>query len=257
MNHIYLDIETIPDMRPGARDEQIKHAAENIRVPNGATKESLAADLGITDKDEIKFTPRASLDARWITEVGPSQAEPEGDALWRKTALDGAKGQICCIGAASGDGPPLAFTGEEADVLRQFFQWFEKTYPHNAGVLRPPLVGHNVIAFDLRFLLQRSIILGIKPPIWLPFDARPWDTDRVYDTMTQWAGHGGKISLDNLAAALGIPGKNGIDGSMIYDMWAEGRIDEIAEYCIADVRITREIHRRMTFMTEVEMEAVA
>lgn len=255
--HIYLDIETLPDMRPGARDEYIKAAAENVRVPAGATKESLAADLGITDKDEIKFTPRASLDARWIAEIGPSRAEPEGDAAWRKTALDGARGQILCIGAAVDDREPVAFFGDEDVLLASFYGWLGSAYPLNAGVLRPTLVGHNIVGFDLRFILHRSIINGIKPPMWLPFDARPWDTDRVYDTMTQWAGHGGRISLDNLAAALSLPGKGEVDGSMVYDLWAAGRVDEVLEYCKEDVRITRAVHRRMTFCHEpAELELI-
>lgn len=249
MSIITLDIETLPDLRPGARDEYIRAAAENIRVPASATKESLAADLGITDKEKIKFTPRASLDALWIAKIGPSRAEPEGDAAWRKTSFNGARGRVLCIGAAAGDEEPVVFHGDEDHTLHRFYQWLSDAYRLNAGTLRPTLVGHNIIGFDLRFLLHRSIINGIQPPMWMPFDARPWDVDRVYDTMTQWAGAGNRISLDNLAQALGLAGKQGIDGSMVYDMWAEGRIDEIAEYCKDDVRITRDIYRRMTFAT--------
>lgn len=102
-----IDIETLPDLRPGAREQYIEAARENVKIPTGATKETLAADLGITDKDEIKFTPRASLDARWIAQVGPTQAEPAGDAEWRQTSFSGLTGQLLMIGIAIEDEAPF------------------------------------------------------------------------------------------------------------------------------------------------------
>ncbi|MNT91954.1 putative 3'-5' exonuclease related to the exonuclease domain of PolB [compost metagenome] len=65
--------------------------------------------------------------------------------------------------------------------------------------------------------------------------------------MTQWAGHGNRISLDNLCTALGLPGKGEIDGSQVYDYWKAGRIAELIAYCADDVHKAREVHRRMTF----------
>ena len=51
--------------------------------------------------------------------------------------------------------------------------------------------------------------------------------------------------------ALGIPGKDGMDGSMVCDAFLQGRIAEIAEYCKGDVERTRQIYKRMTFFPEV------
>jgi len=247
MHSIYIDIETLPDLREGAREQYIEAARGNVKAPSGSTKESLAADLGITDKSDIKFATRASLEARWVEEVGPSRAEPEGDAQWRKTAFDGARGQICCIGIAVEDGPVEVFHGDERDLLTRFHAYLGDAWRENSGHLRPVIVGHNIVNFDIRFIYHRSIILGIRPPIWFPANARPWD-DGVYDTMTQWAGHGNRISLDDLAKALGIEGKDGMDGSMVYDMWAAGKMNEIADYCKSDVEITRRIFKRMNFL---------
>src|SRR5574337_886391 len=113
---------------------------------------------------------------------------------------------------------------------------------------RPCIVGHNHAGFDLRFIWQRAVILGVKPPIWWPHNARPWDTDVVFDTMVQWAGTGNRISMDNLCAALGLPGKSeGMDGSMVWDAVKDGRISEVADYCKGDVERTRAIYKRMTF----------
>lgn len=63
MTTITIDIETLPDLTPGVREEFIEAARENIKVPSGATKDTLAADLGIFDKEIIKAMSRADLDA--------------------------------------------------------------------------------------------------------------------------------------------------------------------------------------------------
>ncbi len=99
-------------------------------------------------------------------------------------------------------------------------------------------------------------MLGIKPPSIIPFHARPWD-DAVFDTMTKWAGAKGSIKLDDLCKALGIAGKDGMDGSMVWDEVREGRIAKVATYCGNDVRMTRAAHRRMTFAEPVTETAQA
>nr|MDQ3818831.1 hypothetical protein [Acidobacteriota bacterium] len=46
---------------------------------------------------------------------------------------------------------------------------------------------------------------------------------------------------------LGITKMEGLDGSHIYDCFCEGCHQEIADYCLRDVEITREIYYRLTF----------
>ena len=59
-----------------------------------------------------------------------------------------------------------------------------------------------------------------------------------------FAGGRDTVSMDNLCDILGIPGKDGFDGSMVAEAWANGEHAKIAEYCADDVRRTREIHKR-------------
>lgn len=108
----------------------------------------------------------------------------------------------------------------------------------------PIFIGHNVVNFDIRFIWQRAIVLGIKMPGWFPRDPKPWGHD-VFDTMTAFAGQRGTVGLDKLCIALGLEGKGDIDGSMVGDLWAAGEYDRIAEYCKADVERTRAVHRKM------------
>lgn len=224
--HIYLDIETIPSQHP----EALQLIAAGIKPPASYKKADTIA------KWEAEEKPAAVLEA------------------YLKTSFDGAMGHIACASIAVDDDEPQMIVradwksrGAEVAVLRGLF---DRIIDATAAEHRPTFVGHNIIDFDLRFIFQRAIVLGIKPPRCIPFNARPWD-DTVFDTMTAWAGRD-RVSMDNLCRALGIPGKsNGIDGSKVWQYVQDGRIGEVAEYCAADVERTRAIHRRMTFARAV------
>jgi DNA polymerase III epsilon subunit-like protein len=107
-------------------------------------------------------------------------------------------------------------------------------------------IGHNLINFDLPFIRKRAVINGIKPPAWFPVNPRP-NSEFVYDTMIEWAGWNGRISLDRLGRALQVGDKGNFDGSMVYDAVLVGDIKRVADYCVDDVDLTRAIYKRMTF----------
>jgi hypothetical protein len=182
----------------------------------------------------------------WNIEKKPAAVEE----AWRKTSFDGAYGHICVIGMAFDDEPPISlwypdWHGREADLLKEFFNMIDVRLAEHPNV-RPTFIGHYVTEFDLRFLFQRAVMLGVKPSYHIPFDARPWD-DGVYDTMTRWAGLKGTVKLDKLAKAMGVGSKGDLDGSKVWDYVDAGRIAEVAEYCKNDVAMTRAIYKRMTF----------
>ena len=104
-------------------------------------------------------------------------------------------------------------------------------------------VGHYINGFDLRFILCRAVVLGVKIPRCIPRDPKPWG-NACFDTMTAWAGQRGTISMDNLSRALGIEGKGDFDGSMVAEAWANGEHAKIEEYCRHDVQVVRDIHRK-------------
>jgi hypothetical protein len=137
----------------------------------------------------------------------------------------------------------------EASLLADFAEALsEKIAPSNERSIC--VVGHNVAQFDLRFLMQRSIVDGIRPHpvIAHAAQAKPWESALVFDTMVQWVGVGNRIKLDKLCKALDIQTpKDGMDGSMVWDFVRDGRIDDVAAYCKKDVIATRSVHRRMTF----------
>lgn len=217
MIDIFLDIETIPNQSPEYRAK----VRESIKPP-------------------AQFKKQDSIDA-WLAE----NAEAATDEAVAKTSFDPAYGHICCISWAVNDQPSqyydMAKIEDEAAMLHGFF--FNAS--EASGVHRVRWIGHYISGFDLRFLLNRAIVLGVKLPssLVLPRDIKPW-SDQVFDTMVAWAGAKGTISQDNLAKALGIEGKTDFDGSMVAEAWAKGEHAKIAEYCRNDVETVRAIYRR-------------
>ena len=156
------------------------------------------------------------------------------------TGFDGSFGRICCFGYAVEDDPAKSFDGDEAQMLRDFWS-------AAAGI--DLFIGFNIIDFDMRFIYQRSIIQEIKPTKLLSF-AR-YRCEPMYDVMWEWIRWGStpKPSLHALAKALGLksPKEGGIEGKDVAKAFLDGRIKEIRKYCEADVEVTREIYKRMTF----------
>lgn len=208
----YLDIETIP-------------------CQSAAYLDKLRAE--VTAPAQYK-KPDSILE--WLAENRETAAM---DQL-TKTSFDPARGHICTIAWAHDDGNILGLHAEtvdqEASLLRGFFSTLSEFSRHE-------FIGHYIGGFDLRFILCRAVVLGIKIPKCIPRDPKPWDKT-VFDTMTAWAGARGTISMNNLAEALGMDGKGDFDGSMVADAWAKGQHEAILEYCKQDVARTREIHRR-------------
>jgi hypothetical protein len=214
MSFLYLDIETLPATDPAI----IAEIASGITPPKTMTKpETIAA---------------------WEAETKPLIV---ADAV-AKTSFNGALGSICVIGWAWDDEPARSATVEkmsERGVLQAWVKLVTMAADYGSKVI----VGHNV-SFDLRFLWQRAIILGVEMPHWLPRAPAPWHRE-IFDTMTAFAGQRDTISLDNLCKALGIEGKGDFDGSMVAAAWAAGEYDKVASYCRADVDRVRQIHKRM------------
>jgi len=245
---ITLDLETVPSQLPEVLDE--------IRAEKQA-----ALDLALASiHPPGNYKKQATID-QWLAEEAPMQAQAlrdafadEVDAAYRKTSLDGAYGQICVIGLAVNDDPALTMHfgsrwADEENLLLDFTDCLNDIIP-TKELFNTVVIGHNVTGFDLRFLMQRAIVHGIKPHpvIQRAAQAKPWESDKVFDTMTQWAGVGNRIKLDKLCRVLGIVSPKGaIDGSKVWDAVQNGGIVDVAAYCAADVTATREIYRRLTF----------
>jgi len=182
---------------------------------------------------------QASEDSRTVVfDIETVALDPSDE----KGALDAMTGRVVCVGMLIEDGreaKEITFAGEdEARIITGFWD-----------ALRPGdvVVGHNVLDFDIRFLQQRSWILGIQPNRTL--DTRRYYTADVIDTLqlwTNWSGNKKGVTLDALGSALGCGRKTG-EGARVAEWWAVRDIDSIKKYCREDVQLTYRVFCRLTY----------
>ena len=221
--NIFLDIETIPDQREGALQEFI----DNVSAPG-------------------QYKKPESIE-KWINENGQSVAEDE----YHKTGLNGIAGEIVSIAWAIDDGEidgHIRLPSEsEGELIEAFFDDLSAQLAKTRGgdLSRKCWIGHNIIEFDLRFIKQRCFVNNYQPPFLIPADAKHGSV--VFDTMKAWTGWKGYVSQEALCKAFGVQGKSGMDGSQVWPAYTEGRYEDILEYNKDDVRIVRELYRRMSW----------
>ncbi len=110
---------------------------------------------------------------------------------------------------------------------------------------RPTLVTFNGRGFDVPLLELAAYRYGISLPDWFNVDAKTYDQARnryntfahldLMDLLSNFGATRMTGGLNVLANLMGKPGKTGIDGSMVQDMYAQGHVQKINDYCLADV----------------------
>ena len=162
-----------------------------------------------------------------------------------KTSLSGLFGELAVISWASDDDEPctLVRNFHRPDGEREMLEAFA-----DCDIDGEIIVAHNA-EFDRSMIRQRAIVHGVKlPKRYSATDVKPWESAWVC-TMALWTDdRRGRVSLDDLCLALSLPGKGGVDGSMVADMVRSGRLEEVAAYCADDVRRVRAIYKKIKGM---------
>jgi DNA polymerase elongation subunit (family B) len=112
------------------------------------------------------------------------------------------------------------------------------------------LVSFNGRNFDAPFLMMRSALFRVRPSRNLmqgtKFNYR--DHIDLIDELTFFSGsfYGAtrRYNFDFFARAFGIvsPKAEGVDGSMVTELYENGEIETIAEYCLRDVTATWQLY---------------
>jgi predicted PolB exonuclease-like 3'-5' exonuclease len=140
----------------------------------------------------------------------------------------------------------------ERKLIHDFFRVIDK--------YTPQLVSWNGAGFDLPVLHYRALVHGVCC-------ARYWEMgneDRDFkfnnylsryhtrhtDLMDLLALYSGRANapLDDLAKLCGFPGKQGVDGSQVWNFFQQGRLAEIRDYCETDVVNTYLVYCRFRLM---------
>ena len=202
-----FDIETIPDVA-------------GIRRLYG-----LPADLPDAEVAEVAFQIRR-------TKTGSDFLPPQ----LHKVAV------ISCVLRGDEGVRVFSLEGQEADVIRRFYEGIEKFVPQ--------LVSWNGGGFDLPVLNYRALIHGIPAAAF-------WETgdenrdfrynnyvsryhSRHTDLMDVLAMYQPRNNapLDEVAQLAGLPGKIGVGGAKVWETWLAGETAKIRDYCEADTANT-------------------
>lgn len=128
-----------------------------------------------------------------------------------------------------------AIDATEAELVSGFFAKFAK--------LKPRLVSYNGKYFDLPVLKYRAMLHKVQARTlfksgdkWNSYQARyaqEWHCD-LLDAFSDY-GASARVKMSEVSALLGIPSKTSVDGSMVADLYDQGKIADIRKYCEEDV----------------------
>ena len=110
---------------------------------------------------------------------------------------------------------------------------------------RPTLVTFNGRGYDLPVLELAAFRYGISLPQWFNYDGKSFEQARnrfnldshldLHDMISNYGAVRQVGGLNLLANLIGKPGKSGIDGSQVQDLYQAGKVQEINDYCRCDV----------------------
>jgi 3'-5' exonuclease len=132
------------------------------------------------------------------------------------------------------------FRGSEPELLARFWEIVERK--------RPRLVSFNGRGYDGPILMVRSAQLGVAPSLNLCGNRYNLSTHLDLDEVLRF--HGSwreQYKLDYWCRRFDIESPKGsIDGSQVARAYREGRIEEIGEYCLRDVRATAQLYSKLS-----------
>jgi|GEM_PF-218743 len=223
MHYLYIDIETIPAGDPNF---------ELLKTKEELEKEA-PKSYSVKGKEE------------WVAKKLDSQVADMNNEH-KKGGLNSLKAEIVCISMALDNGEPttIKYNKDQKHMLEKMLAWIEgECKQHRFSMI---WVGKNVLGFDIWMIWHRAIKYQMKHLMDL-LPVEKW-TKRVEDVGAIWDcyQYGKYTKLDDIAKFLGLEGKRDVDGSQVYDLFLDGKLDTIYDYCQnVDIPTTRDVHRML------------
>ncbi len=213
---IVFDIETIPDLQSA----QILLGVENI---GDDELEKMLTDyhLQITDGKNA-FIRQLFHKIITISYVNAKLISLNGEEFYQ-TVLIKSGGNV---------------KSSEEELVGGFFAMLEK--------MEPKLVSFNGRTFDIPVLQYRAMKYSISAPKF--FDSSDKWESRTHNYTSRYSrwnvdlldelssfGASARIKLNEVCALLKLPGKIGVDGSKVFEMYKNKEIQAVRDYCESDV----------------------
>jgi predicted PolB exonuclease-like 3'-5' exonuclease len=233
VKYLIFDIETVGD---GDLIQKVRFPDERL-TPREATDRYRTELLAETGRDVLPST--------FVLPVSVAVAKVAADfRLTELTVLDAP-----------------AFRPQE--IVRRFWQGWQ-----HYG--RPTLVTFNGRGYDLPVMELGAFRYGLSIPAWFNVDSKSFEQSRnrynheahldLQELLTGFGAFRMSGGLNLLANLIDKPGKSGIDGSQVQNLYYEGHVDQINDYCRCDVLDTyfvflrtRVLIGRLTLQEEQEL----
>lgn len=193
--------------------------------------------------DPTKFNPPANYKTSEAILGWHERNEKDWAAKREKEcSVNPRLGRILCFGSSNG----IVYATTEAEEAAMLVSAWEQILDAHGRV-----VTWNG-GFDLRFLVIRSLALGVAPSI----DAatiRSWfkkysvfEHFDVKAILMNWDVKASGEGLDEWSKFFGLPGKpEGVDGGSVAWLHAEEQHETIKQYCLSDVANTAAMYQRL------------
>ncbi|MFO1062340.1 MAG: 3'-5' exonuclease [Pirellulales bacterium] len=123
---------------------------------------------------------------------------------------------------------------------------------------RPTWVTFNGRGFDIPLMEHAAFRYGISVPNWFNMSERTYQQYRnrynlqahidLHEVLTNFGSTWYRGGLNLAAQVLGKPGKMTVQGDMVQDLYAAGKVAEINEYCRCDVLDTYFVFLRISLL---------
>lgn len=168
-----------------------------------------------------------------------------------KAALSPLTGQVLAVGLHhdSWDKPTNVFCADDINFDEKALVSYTLEALDVALSGRDKVIGHNLLEFDIPFLIRRGLFYGIMPPLSIINQIDSYRPSHILDTMRLWkfgARSEMNTSLDNLAAYFGTTRKNG-SGALFYKKFFGTEVEKVEalNYLENDIQMTLEIAQRL------------
>ncbi|MFK7821323.1 MAG: 3'-5' exonuclease [Planctomycetaceae bacterium] len=222
VSYLVFDVETIAD---GELISRTKYSDENLTGDEAAARyrEELMAKFG-----------RDVLPPTWVLPTS------------------------VCIAKVASDFRLLDIVALDAPQYRPFemAKMFWQGWEHYR---RPAFVTFNGRGYDMPVMELAAFRYGISIPAWFNVKSKSFEQSRnrynidrhidLQDFFSNFSAMRVSGGLNMLANLIGKPGKSGVDGSQVQQMYDDGQIEEINDYCRCDVLDTYFVFLRSRVLT--------
>jgi predicted PolB exonuclease-like 3'-5' exonuclease len=207
-----------------------------------SSMETLTFDIEtIPQTSSYSDVQQKELDKRVVRHMSVKNLTTKEDKIKTESMIAATNpflGEIVCIGLMrtnmKGQYDTLSLIGNEDDILKRFWEIL--------GKFTGLFITYNGLNFDIPYILKRSMIHKLVPTNPSFLDTRRFSKYPHFDVQQIAAdfNYMNYISLEFLCESLGIqsPKEGEVKAENVAQAFKDGKIDEIAKYCIRDVEAT-------------------